>query len=127
MLVERNSHFHYLFTLPRFSVLKTHEWKAFIPYTHIGDGSPEGILQLIQGEVETLGENHAILKSGDKIPFEYAIISTGTSSALPNHVSSTERADGIVEVQGIQSQIEKAENIAIVGGGEVESRSMIWW
>ncbi|CAO1613769.1 unnamed protein product [Parajaminaea phylloscopi] len=51
ILIERNSHFNHLYVFPRFSVMKGHEHKAFIPYTSIfgsapkrrSDGTPSGI------------------------------------------------------------------------------------
>jgi hypothetical protein len=38
--IEQHSHFNYIFNFPRYSVLKGHEQRAFIPYDFIAKGAP---------------------------------------------------------------------------------------
>ena len=45
VLAEKNSHFNYTFNFPRYSLLRGHEQKAFIPYQGLFEKAPEGIFE----------------------------------------------------------------------------------
>ncbi|KAF1994751.1 oxidoreductase [Amniculicola lignicola CBS 123094] len=121
LLLEKNSHLNYLFCFPRFSVVggKGYEKYAFIPYDGLAKKAPRGIFERKQGEVQSVGRREIVLVSGEKIPFEYLILATGTSSSLPSKVLSTNSKGGMTELQGIQERIARAKRIAVVGGGAV--------
>ncbi|KAL2869639.1 NAD(P)/FAD-dependent oxidoreductase [Aspergillus lucknowensis] len=121
--IEKNSHLNYVFAFPRFSVVQGLEGRAFIPYTGVEAGAPEGCLRKIQGVVTGvfMGEEggKVTLQGGEEVAFEYLVLATGSTQPLPVQVSSTEREDACKELQGVQSVIEESQTIAILGGGAV--------
>lgn len=117
--IEKNSHLNYSFNFPRFSVMTEHEHEAFIPYDGVARGAPEGIFTRIQDTAVGLTEDHVLLSSGDKVPYAYLAIATGTSQPLPVQVSSTEHDGACYELQSVQETIKASQKIAIVGGGAV--------
>lgn len=123
ILVEKNTHFHYPFVFPRFSVVKGHEPKAFIPYDDIlysgRKGVPEGIFERRCGTVVEVTRDSVKLASGDVISFEFLAIATGTSSSRPSKLVSPDKHGGCEELRSLQDQIQNAESIAVVGGGAV--------
>ena len=119
ILVEKNSHLNYLFAFPRFSVVKGYEQYAFIPYTGLAKSAPAGIFRHIQDLAVEVSERHVVLARGEKLEYEYLVIATGTSSARPSKVTSTDSEGGKKELRGMQEDIEKAMRIAVVGGGAV--------
>lgn len=123
ILVEKNTHFHYPFVFPRFSVVKGHEPKAFIPYDDIlysgRKGVPEGIFERRCGAVVEVTKDSVKLASGDVISFEFLAIATGTSSARPSKLVSPDKHGACEELRSLQDQIQNAESIAVVGGGAV--------
>ncbi|KAJ5026353.1 hypothetical protein PSV08DRAFT_370510 [Bipolaris maydis] len=119
VLIEKNSHFNYVFAFPRFSVISGYEKFAFIPYGGLEKGAPKSIFEFAQGKVDKVDERIIRLEDGRELEYEYLVIATGTSSALPSKVSATESLDAQQELRGLQSTIEKATRIAVVGGGAV--------
>ncbi|KAH7132273.1 hypothetical protein B0J11DRAFT_600698 [Dendryphion nanum] len=119
MLVEKNSHLNYLFTFPRFSVVRGHEQWAFIPYEGVAKGAPRGIFEFKQGEAEQVLEGEVLLKGGERVSYAYLVVATGTLSALPSKVASTEREGAMKELVSMQDRIGAAQRIAVVGGGAV--------
>lgn len=119
VLIEKNSHFNYVFAFPRFSAIRGYERYAFIPYTGLGAKVPKGIFEFVQGKVEAINECAVRLENGDELEYEFLVIATGTSSMLPSKVAATERPDAQRELRGLQDAIEKAARVAIVGGGAV--------
>ncbi|KAK2757239.1 Apoptosis-inducing factor 2 [Arachnomyces sp. PD_36] len=119
VLVEKNSHFNYTFTFPRFSVLQGHEYKSFIPYHGIAKYAPDGIFSHVRDSVENITTSHVHLASGDTVAYEYLAIATGSSQPPPARVISTDWEEACSELQSIQESIKTANKIAIVGGGAV--------
>lgn len=119
VLVERNSHIHYVFNFPRFSVIPGHEAKAFIPYNNIVSGAPEGIFKQIRGTVESITDKDILLESGERVPYEYLVIATGCSQPFPARLKTTDKAAGCAELQSFQKRVDSAKSIALVGGGAV--------
>ncbi|KAF1965003.1 FAD/NAD(P)-binding domain-containing protein, partial [Bimuria novae-zelandiae CBS 107.79] len=119
VLVERNSHLHYVFVFPRFSVVSGKEQYVFIPYTGLVRGAPEGIIKVVTDEVVRMSDGFVELKNGGKLWFEYLVFATGTTAALPGKVAATEREGGVKELRDMQERIERATRIAVVGGGTV--------
>ncbi|EUC39817.1 hypothetical protein COCMIDRAFT_41750 [Bipolaris oryzae ATCC 44560] len=119
VLIEKNSHFNYVFAFPRFSVISGYEKFAFIPYGGLEKGAPKGIFEFVQGKIDKVDERIIRLEDGKKLEYEYLVIATGTSSALPSKVTATESLDAQRELRSLQSKIEKAARIAVVGGGAV--------
>lgn len=119
ILIEKNSHFNYVFAFPRFSVLGGLEQYAFIPYEGLAKNAPKGIFEFIQGKVDHVDERIVRLEGGKELEYEYIVIATGTASKLPSKVAATESQDAQRELREMQSTIKKAERIAVVGGGAV--------
>jgi len=123
ILVEKNTHFHYPFVFPRYSVVKGHESKAFIPYDEIlysgRKGVLEGIFERRCSTVTEVTRNSVKLASGEVIDFEVLAIATGTSSPRPSKLLSQDKHGACEELRGLQEQIRTAESIAVVGGGAV--------
>jgi apoptosis-inducing factor 2 len=123
ILVEKNTHFHYPFVFPRYSVVKRHETKAFIPYDEIlcsgRSGVPEGIFERRCGTVTEVTKTSVKLASGEAIGFEFLAIATGTSSPRPSKLASLDKHGACVELRMFQEQIGNARSIAVVGGGAV--------
>ncbi|CAE6363294.1 unnamed protein product [Rhizoctonia solani] len=59
VLLERNSHANHLYVLPRFSVLPSHETKAFIPYNNLFCPTP-GPNRVIHGTAIKLERNKVV-------------------------------------------------------------------
>ncbi|KAH6409614.1 hypothetical protein HBI14_153320 [Parastagonospora nodorum] len=119
VLIEKNSHFNYVFAFPRFSVVGGYEKFAFIPYGGLAKGAPKGIFEFVQGKVDDVDARIVRLEGGKELEYEYLVVATGTSSVLPSKVAATESLDAQGELRGLQSTIEKAARIAVVGGGAV--------
>jgi hypothetical protein len=119
VLVEKNSHFNFLFHFPRFSVIQGHEKKAFIPYSGIAKGSPKGIFKQIHDTAVEIRGNKVKLRSGESVKFEYLAIAMGTKQALPSKVVSTEKETGAAELRSVQENVRRSQKIALIGGGPV--------
>ncbi|KAI7780360.1 hypothetical protein LA080_016084 [Diaporthe eres] len=123
ILIEKNTHFHYPFVFPRYSVVKGHESKAFIPYDEIlyggRKGVPQGIFERRCGVVTEVTRDSVKLASGEVISFEFLAIATGTSSPRPSKLASSDKHGACEELRNMQEQIRNAESIAVVGGGAV--------
>lgn len=123
ILIEKNTHFHFPFVFPRYSVVSGHEAKAFIPYDEIlysgRKGVPDGIYERRCGTVVEVTRDSVRLASGEVISFECLAIATGTSSPRPSKLVSPDKRGSCEELRGIQGQIRDAESIAVVGGGAV--------
>jgi NADH dehydrogenase FAD-containing subunit len=119
VLIEKNSHFNFLFAFPRFSVVPGYEKKAFIPYGDITRGAPIGSFQYIQDFVTKIDSGAVWLKSGEKIDFSYLVLATGSTQQLPAKAASTDREGACEELRSVQHQIQDAQRIAIIGAGAV--------
>ncbi|KAI0005256.1 hypothetical protein F4779DRAFT_630147 [Xylariaceae sp. FL0662B] len=119
ILVEKNSHFNYLFNFPRYSVLQHREHLAFIPYDGIASDAPAGVYQLVQDEVTSITEDSVQLASGTVIPYAYLSIATGADQSPPAKLLATSHVEGCAELQAIQEQVKLSQKIAIIGAGAV--------
>lgn len=119
MVIEKNSHFNYVFNFPRYSVVEGRESKAFIPYEGVFSSAPNGISEIVQGEVVGISETHVTLMTGEKVEFEYLAIATGAKQPVPARLLSSERDGGCKELRELQEKIKKARRIGIIGGGAV--------
>ncbi len=136
VVVEANSHFHHLFTFPRFSVLhRGGEEKALIPYTHALDGyGSAGQGQIVHakalsihptGEGGWLKLDRSIGELGDRVEFDYLAIATGTLLREPWSLPSSRpdakgaKGEAVQKLRWYQDAVKEARNIVIVGGGAV--------
>ncbi|CAM1502549.1 Fc.00g045330.m01.CDS01 [Cosmosporella sp. VM-42] len=124
LLVEPHSHFHHLFAFPRFAVVPHHEHKAFIPYSAIFSTAPNPSQHaVVKAKVLSLHKNHVILdrdwQGSNQIPFEYAVVTTGTRLPSPGSMEHDEKASCIGYFKTYQQAVQKAKSIVIIGGGAV--------
>lgn len=119
VVIEPNSHFQFTWVLPRFCVIKDHEHKAFIPYGKYVQCLP-GVLEWIQDRVVSIDKTHVRLEnSGEAIKYDYLVIATGSGvkTGLPSRVNATEKRVGVELLREVQSGIEAAQTVVVVGGG----------
>ena len=119
VLVEKNSHFNYLFVFPRFSVARGYEKYAFIPYSGLFKKAPTGIFEQLRGRVIDVDEQAVWLEDGESLAYEYLVVATGTSSGFPSKMASTNSVEAEEELRGIQDRVADANRIAVIGGGAV--------
>ncbi|KAL7924768.1 hypothetical protein ACQKWADRAFT_285884 [Trichoderma austrokoningii] len=120
VVVEPNSHFHFTWVLPRFCVVKGHEHKAFIPYGGYLDEVVKDSYRWIKDRVIDIDRTVVKLQGSEEpIPYEFLVIATGAGvkDGLPSRVNSTEKAQGIKLLQRMQSRLESANTVVVVGGG----------
>ncbi|RAO67690.1 uncharacterized protein BHQ10_003702 [Talaromyces amestolkiae] len=119
-LIERNSHFHYLFNFPRYSVMTGGREKyAFIPFDGIAATAPRGAFRHIQDTATSIKDGRVYLESGRVVEYAYLVIATGSRGSVPAKLTSTEINEACKEMQSVQEDIQAAQRIAVVGGGAV--------
>jgi NADH dehydrogenase FAD-containing subunit len=116
VVIEPHSHFNFTWVFPRFCVTKDHEHKAFIPY---GKYIPPGLVRWVQGRVETVERTLVQLANGQRIPYEFLLVATGSGATdvLPSRTGVDEKIEGILLLREMQSMIERSQNLVVVGGG----------
>lgn len=119
ILIEKNSHFHYLFNFPRYAVVRGREQRAFIPYSHLSSRCPQGIFEHVQDTVSQITSEKVELKSGKSVRFDFLAIATGTSRPPPANLQSTTKTAACAELQALQALVGAAKRIAVIGGGPV--------
>lgn len=134
VLLERNSHFHHVYSFPRFSVLPGHEHKAFIPYTNVFGGALKGeqsrrhqFIQATLNEISVQSDGQGGLADytreggSQALKFDYMVYALG--SQRPGSINlwtadyNGSKVDGIEGLQKIQRAIKAAQRIVIVGAG----------
>ncbi|GAA6039527.1 hypothetical protein JCM8097_008368 [Rhodosporidiobolus ruineniae] len=125
VIIDRNSHFGHLFAYPRFSIVPSHEHKAFIPF-HPMLPAPHAI---VQAEAEAVVEGNRVRLDREvqlpgeegrtrEIEYEELILATGTKLSKPGTLE-LEKADSVKYLQSIQSKLKDAKDIVVIGGGAV--------
>jgi len=131
VMIEKSSHFQNQFIFPRMHAVQGFEHKAFIPFTGTyfrnadllreelglpeGEDLPSASTSIVQGLVQAVHPKHVSLESGEKIPYEYLVIATGTGQ--PGTMTVSEKKDNVEKWREVQRNVEKAENIVVVGAG----------
>ncbi|KAI1741961.1 FAD/NAD(P)-binding domain-containing protein [Xylaria scruposa] len=124
LLIEPHSHFHHLFAFPRFSILPTHEHKAFIPYTGTFAAAPNPERHhVVKARVSALYKDRVVLdrdwQGMREIPFDYLVVATGTKLRAPGTMQDDEKPLSVKYLQAYQQQLKDAKSVAIIGGGAV--------
>lgn len=118
IVVEPHSHFHFTWAFPRFSVIPGHESKAFIPYGGYLSRAPNGAVLWLRDAVVRLDNGKAILRSGaEDVPFEYALVATGSSAAPPGRMGVDGKKEGVEVLRRCQERVNSADRLVVVGGG----------
>ncbi|CAE6493754.1 unnamed protein product [Rhizoctonia solani] len=117
VLLERNSHANHLYVLPRFSVLSSHEYKAFIPYNHIFGPTP-GVHRVVHGTATKLERNRVTYT-----PAAYALANGEIPNATTSGTQTIEfdyliyalgaRLPGPIDFWGAKNVYEKSANLVL--------------
>ena len=120
ILIERKTHYWHSIGAPRTVAVDNFESQLLIPYDnlfkHGGKVIHAAAVRLSDNEV-TLDK--AVDEFGDKVPFKYAIIATGSDNAKPAKVDGRNKKDIVKEVGNYRSAVKKATRVLIIGGGSV--------
>ncbi|KAH7169350.1 hypothetical protein DER46DRAFT_260006 [Fusarium sp. MPI-SDFR-AT-0072] len=124
LLIEPHSHFHHLFAFPRFAIVPDHEHKAFIPYTGFFSSLPNAPNHtIVRARAVSLQKNQLTIdrpwQGSTEIPFEYAVVTTGTRLQAPSNMQHDEKKASVDYFKAYQQGIKNAKSIVIVGGGAV--------
>ncbi|KAF5667181.1 apoptosis-inducing factor [Fusarium heterosporum] len=119
ILIEKNTHFNYVFGFPRNAVFTGREHHAFIPYDNLAAGTPDGVFHQICDEVTDVTDEVVITLDGLSLAYEYLVISTGADQPTPARLHARSKDDAIEELRGFQDRITNADRIAVIGGGAV--------
>ncbi|CAG8499022.1 9468_t:CDS:2 [Paraglomus occultum] len=120
ILIERKTHFWHSVGAPRTVAVNGFESQLLIPYDQLFQNGGKVInaaaVQLSDNEV-TLDK--AVDEFGDKVPFKYAIIATGSDYAKPAKVGGRNKEDIVKEIGIYRAAVKKANRVLIIGGGAV--------
>ncbi|KAF5022519.1 hypothetical protein F66182_5421 [Fusarium sp. NRRL 66182] len=124
LLIEPHSHIHHLFAFPRYVIVPDHEHKAFIPYTGFLSSLPNAANHsIVKARAVSLQKNRVTLdrpwQGSNEIPFEYAVVTTGTRLQAPFNMNDDEKRPSVEYLKTYQQGIKNAKSIVIVGGGAV--------
>jgi NADH dehydrogenase FAD-containing subunit len=75
--------------------------------------------EIIVGHVKSINENQITLMNGNKIDFDYLVIASGSSYAMPIKEQDTFFANRVKHLLEAYKKIQKSNKISIVGGGVV--------
>ncbi|KAK1139224.1 hypothetical protein N8T08_001154 [Aspergillus melleus] len=122
VIIEKNTHLQVTWVLPRFSVVRGHEHKAFIPYGSYLSTVPRGSYEWMRDTAEQIlvddyGRGKVQLRLGEAIDFEYLVIATGASAALPSRVGVTTKREGLELLTVEQDKLAVATDVIVLGGG----------
>lgn len=131
VVVEPSSHFNFTWVFPRYSVLPGHEHKAFIPYDAFlsrrssspSPSSPSSssspMLRWIRDWATEITPKHVVLKGGERIPYAYLVVATGSSveSGLPSRANETDKRAAMRRLRDLQDGIRRAGRVVVVGAG----------
>ncbi|KAJ3205118.1 hypothetical protein HDU83_004412 [Entophlyctis luteolus] len=92
-----------------------HVWLDYTARSRISAGIPKE--SVVQGRAMKLTENVLELHDGRKLAFDFAVVATGTASALKPDALT--KAAGSEEAKRLDRALRAAKTIAIVGGGQV--------
>ncbi|KAJ5260558.1 hypothetical protein N7478_012163 [Penicillium angulare] len=124
LLIEPHSHFHHLFTFPRFAIVPGQEHKAFIPYGGLYAASPNPESHgVVQARVTAVQSQYVELdrewQGSKQIPFEYIVLATGTRLSKPAAMDDDDKPSSVKYLQNHQAGVKQAKSILLVGGGAV--------
>ncbi|KAJ5761745.1 uncharacterized protein N7511_005127 [Penicillium nucicola] len=124
LLAEAHSHFHHLFTFPRFAIVPGQEHKAFIPYSGIFNSAPSPASHgVVQARVLSVKPTHVELdrdwQGSKQIPFEFVVLATGTRLSKPAGMEHDDKLSSVEYLQKHQAEVKASQSIMIVGGGAV--------
>lgn len=124
IVIERHSHFHYMFAFPRACVIQGWENELFVPYTKaFADAPDKG--QVIQALATNITKTHveldrAVEGFGNKVEYEYLIYGTGARHPEPANLNDHDTKESALKrLKENQEKIKKATKVLLIGGGAV--------
>ncbi|KAF9282234.1 Apoptosis-inducing factor 2 [Linnemannia elongata] len=123
IIIEKHSHFHYMFAFPRACVIDGWENELFVPYTKLYDSPEKG--QVIQALATNITKTHVEIDRpiegfGTSIEYEYLIYATGARHPEPGNLNDHDTKTGAIQrLKEVQAKIQKATKILLIGGGAV--------
>ncbi|KAJ9616681.1 hypothetical protein H2200_000400 [Cladophialophora chaetospira] len=122
LLIEPHTHFHHIFTFPRFALIPGYEHKAFVPYTAQFSSAPRPDSHaIVPARVLSIRSRSLKLdrewERSTEIPFDYLVLATGTTLTQPSAVKEDGKFASIKYLRKHQDQVKKAKSILIAGGG----------
>ncbi|KAF9896481.1 hypothetical protein BX616_007376, partial [Lobosporangium transversale] len=123
IIIEKHSHFHYMFAFPRACVISGWENELFVPYTKFFESPEQG--QVIQAVATGISKTHveldrAIEGFGTNIEYDYLIYATGARHPEPGNLNDHDTKKGAIQrIKDMQAKIQKATKILLIGGGAV--------
>ncbi|KAF9182453.1 Apoptosis-inducing factor 2, partial [Haplosporangium sp. Z 27] len=123
IIIEKHSHFHYMFAFPRACVISGWENELFVPYTKLFDSPEKG--KVIQALATNITKTHVELdrtveEFGTSVEYEYLIYATGARHPEPGNFNDHDtKAGAIQRIKETQEKIQKATKILLIGGGAV--------
>ncbi|KAF8942890.1 hypothetical protein BGZ47_006027 [Haplosporangium gracile] len=123
IIIEKHSHFHYMFAFPRACVIDGWENELFVPYTNLYDSPEKG--QVIQALATNITKTHVEIDRpiegfGTSIEYDYLIYATGARHPEPGNLNDHDTKTGAVQrLKEVQAKIQKATKILLIGGGAV--------
>ncbi|KAK3812820.1 MAG: hypothetical protein J3Q66DRAFT_269726, partial [Benniella sp.] len=123
IVIEKHSHFHYMFAFPRACVITGWENELFVPFNNVFDSPEKG--QVIQAVATNITKTHVELDRsvegfGTIVEYEYLIYATGARHPEPGNLNDHDtKAGAIQRLKEMQEKIQKASKILLIGGGAV--------
>lgn len=124
IVIEKHSHFHYMFAFPRACVIQGWENELFVPYTKAFEDAPNKG-QVIQALATNITKTHVELDRvvegfGNKVEYEYLIYGTGARHPEPANLNDHDTKESALKrLKENQEKIKKATKVLLIGGGAV--------
>ncbi|CAG8650225.1 6833_t:CDS:2 [Dentiscutata heterogama] len=119
ILIERKTHFYHAIGGLRTIVEDGFEQKVMIPYDNLFKYGGK----VVHATVTTIHKNEVIVDTetewGNRIPFKYLIIATGSNHSKPAKMSANNKEESIAEIIAQRETVKNAKKILIIGGGPV--------
>ncbi|KAI9333977.1 hypothetical protein BDR26DRAFT_1009881 [Obelidium mucronatum] len=117
ILIEERESFYLTIAALRSVVEPGFAEHTWISYSNLFVHNSES--KVIKSRALSVSDKEVILANGEKVAYDYLVISTGSRIPSPGGTLQTTQADYVKETDVIRAAIEKANSIAIVGGGVV--------
>ncbi|KAF9092137.1 hypothetical protein BGX23_004586 [Mortierella sp. AD031] len=123
IIIEKHSHFHYMFAFPRACVISGWENELFVPYTKAFESPEKG--QVIQALATNITKTHVELDRsidgfGTSVEYDYLIYATGARHPEPGNLNDHDTKTGAIQrLKDMQEKIQKSTKVLLIGGGAV--------
>ncbi|XP_072180715.1 ferroptosis suppressor protein 1-like [Diadema setosum] len=116
IVIDTRESMHLTIAAPRAVVEPGFVKKTLIPMKEFyKDSFKRGTVQSIDPD-----EKAVTLTDGEKIPYDYLVIASGSSAPFPGKIDNDMSTEKAIELyQGICEKVKAAEKIVIIGGGAV--------